>query len=312
MKKKHIIFVPGKNPKPPENQHRELLWRTLLEGVRRAEPELVNEIEKNKAVFRIVAWNYAYYQHSHDNSRDIPWIDALLNQHGPTEQDIREANSLQVKLTRFLYTVADLLPWLTRWLPQSARDTIEETNAYFENRGNIGYEIRGILKRFLRPLLDSNEEVLVIGHSLGSVIVYDALWELSRNEVHPGKVDFLSLGSPLGLKFIQNKLQGRQYPKANRYPANIRRWINLSSVGDTTAVDRRFSDDFSGMLKYQLVDSIEDHEKGIYNFYRDEKGLNCHTSYGYLVNPAVGEIISQWWLRAGEEPASSIKNNQSE
>jgi len=34
---KHIIFVPGKNPKPEAAQHRELLWRTLIEGVRRAD-----------------------------------------------------------------------------------------------------------------------------------------------------------------------------------------------------------------------------------------------------------------------------------
>jgi hypothetical protein len=23
--------------------------------------------------------------------------------------------------------------------------------------------------------------------------------------------------------------------------------------------------------------------------------LNCHRSYGYLVNPAVGNIIADWW-----------------
>jgi len=48
------------------------------------------------------------------------------------------------------------------------------------------------------------------------------------------------------------------------------------------------------MLKYELVDSIEDHCKNLYNFYRDDKGLNCHRSYGYQVNPAVGEIIAKW------------------
>lgn len=295
MTKKHIIFVPGKSPKPPADQHRDLLWRTLLEGVRRAEPDIAIDIEQHKAKFYIVAWNYTYYQHNHDTAQDLPWIDALLNKHGPTQQDIREAGSWRVNLNRFLYTIADHLPWLIRWLPESARNTIEETNGYFQNHGNIGYEIRGMLKAILRPMLDKNEQVLIIGHSLGSVIVYDALWELSHNEVHPGKVDFLSLGSPLGLKFVQNKLQGRQYPKENRFPLNIYRWINLSSVGDTTSVDRCFNDDFADMLKYGLVESIEDHCQGIYNFYRNDDGLDCHCSYGYLVNPAVGEIIAKWW-----------------
>jgi len=295
MNKKHIIYVPGKSPKPPADQHRNMLWRTLLEGVRRAEPEIASDIEQNKARFHLVGWNYAYYQYSHDIARDLPWIDELLNSHGPTQHEIQEASSWRVNLIRFFYTLADHFPWLIRWLPESARKTIEETNAYFENHGNIGYEIRGMLKAVLRQRLDNNEKILIIGHSLGSVIIYDALWELSHNEIHSGKADFLSLGSPLGLKFVQHKLQGRQYPKENRFPHNIHRWINVSSVGDTTAVDKRIKENFSDMLKYNLVESIEDHCNGIYNFYRDDDGLDCHSSYGYLVNPAVGEIIAQWW-----------------
>jgi len=295
MNKKHIIFVPGKNPKPPAEQHRDMLWRTLLEGLRRAEPDIATHIEQHKDNFHLVAWNYTYYQKSRDTAQDLPWIDALLNKHGPTQQDIREASSWLLHLNRFLYNLADHLPWLIRWLPEPTRKTIEETNHYFENRNNIGYEIRNMLKNILRPILDNNESVLIIGHSLGSVIIYDTLWELSHNETHPGKVDFFSLGSPLGLKFVQNKLQGKQYPEKNRFPDNIHHWINLSSVGDITAVDRHLTDDFADMLKYELVDSIEDHCEGIYNFYRDDKGLNCHRSYGYLVNPAVGEVIAEWW-----------------
>jgi len=297
MNKAHIIYVPGKSPKPSAEHHIDLLWRSLLEGLRRAEPEVAFDIEQHKNMFHLVAWNYKYYQQSHDAAQDLPWLDALLNQHGPTQQDIREAASFRVRLIRYMYILADHIPSLIRWLPQSARSTIEETNAYFENHGNVAYEIRGMLKSLLRPILDKNDSVLVIGHSLGSVIVYDTLWELSRTEVHAGKVDFLSLGSPLGLKFIQNKLQGRQYPNKHKFPANIRRWINVSSVGDTTAADKHITNDFSVMLKYGLVDSIEDYYKGVYNFYRDEKGLNCHSSYGYLVNPTVGEIISDWWTK---------------
>lgn len=295
MKKKHIIFVPGKNPKPSADQHKSLLWRTMLDGVRRAKPDIAVDIEKHKESFHIVAWNYTYYQNYHDSALDLPWIDTLLNKHGPTKEDIKEAGSWLVHINRFLYSVADHIPSLIQWLPESARSTIEETNGYFENHGNVGYEIRSMLKTILRPMLDNNEDVLVVGHSLGSVIAYDALWELSHYEVHSGEVDFLSLGSPLGLKFVQNKLQGRLYPGKNRFPFNIRHWFNLSSVGDTTAVDRRFNDDFSDMLKYGLVESIEDHCDGIYNFYRNEDGLDSHGSYGYLVNPAVGEIIAKWW-----------------
>ena len=292
---KHIIFVPGKNPKPSADEHKDMLWRTLLEGVRRVEPDIAIEIEKNKARFNIVAWNYTYYQQNRDPVHELPWIDALLNQYGPTLQDVREARSRRVNWNRFFYTVADYFPRLIRWLPESTKNTIEEMQDYFENQGNIGYEIRSMVKMTLRTMLDKNESVLIIGHSFGSVIVYDALWELSHHEVLPGKVDFLSLGSPLGLKFVQHKLQGREHRDKNKFPHNIHRWINLSSVGDIKAVDSHLNDDFSDMLKYGLIESIEEHHEGIYNFYRNEKGLDTHNSYGYLVNPAVGNIIAQWW-----------------
>jgi hypothetical protein len=49
------------------------------------------------------------------------------------------------------------------------------------------------------------------------------------------------------------------------------------------------------MLELGLVESIEDHSHGIYNFFRSDAGLNCHRSYGYMVNPAVGSIIADWW-----------------
>jgi hypothetical protein len=44
MSNRHIIFVPGINPKPAPEQHRNLLWRTMLEGIRRSDPEQVSDI----------------------------------------------------------------------------------------------------------------------------------------------------------------------------------------------------------------------------------------------------------------------------
>ena len=291
----HIIFVPGKNPKPAPKQHKDLLWRTLLEGIRRAQPDIAEDIRQHENDFHLIAWNYLYYQTTRDIEHELPWIDALINTHGPTPQDIKQANSWLLKISRLLYTIADHLHFLIRWLPEPTRMTIEETNRYFENRQNIGYEVRGLLKEILRPILNKEEPVIIIGHSLGSVIAYDSLWELSHNEKHSGKVDFFTIGSPLGLNFVQKKLLGRQFQGKHRYPTNIRHWTNLSSVGDLTAVDRCFKNDFGAMLELGIIDSIKDHCGSIYNFFHGEDGLNCHRSYGYLVNPAVGEIIAEWW-----------------
>ena len=52
---------------------------------------------------------------------------------------------------------------------------------------------------------------------------------------------------------------------------------------------------FLAFVSIGIIDSIEDHCEGIYNFFHNEEGLNCHRSYGYLVNPAIGNVIAQWW-----------------
>lgn len=308
MNHRHIVFVPGKNPKPPADQHQNLLWRTLLEGVRRAEATTVSDLSQHLQDFNLIAWNYLYYHKTKDISRDLPWIDALINRHGPTEQDVREAKAWHRKLDRLLYNIVDHLPLLLRLLSGPLRSTAEETQHYFQNRDNIACDIRELLKQELRPRLANNDKVLLIGHSLGSVIAYDTLWELSHLEHLPGKIDmFLTLGSPLGMNYVQHRLMGNDYTGKMKYPTNIRHWVNISSTGDVTALDRIFSDDFGPMLKLGIIESIEDHCEGIYNFFRNEEGLNCHRSYGYLVNPAVGKVIA-----AGGSVAHEREKNKSQ
>jgi hypothetical protein len=295
MTTKHIIFVPGKNPKPQPVQHRELLWKAMIEGVRRADRTLASTLQEHFAQFQLISWNYLFYHTYKDITPDIPWIDALINKHGPTEQDIHEAKSWHKRLDRMLFTLADHLPFIIQFLPKEVKSAATEINRYFDNTDNIASDIRKLLKQTLRPLIEKNEPVLLIGHSIGSVIAYDTLWELSYQEGLHGKVDFLTIGSPLGMHYVQRRLMGMKENEEKTYPKLIRHWVNLSSEGDIIALERNFHNSFKELLKLGLVKSIEDHSHGIYNYFRSDEGLNCHRSYGYLVNPAVGNIIADWW-----------------
>ncbi len=294
--KRYIIFVPGKNPKPPKQPHLELLWRTLIEGVKRAEPEIATQLSQYKQDFSILAWNALFYNETKDISTDLPWIDVLMNTHGPSKDDMREARHWHKKMARHLYTLIDYIPHLISFMPDEVRQTALELNRYFQNRHNVASEIRDMLKQQLRILLESETRILLIGHSLGSVIAYDALWELSQEEKFPGKIDlFLTLGSPLSMTYVQQRLLGAYNTGAAKYPSNIKHWHNVSAVGDITSLNKIFQNDFAEMIELGIIDDIRDHCKNIYNFYHNEKGLNCHRSYGYLVNPAVGKIIADWW-----------------
>ena len=297
MTTKQIIYVPGKNPKPEPALHRELLWRTLVEGVRRADSAVAGTLQASYSQFHLVGWNYLYYHVYKNNTKDIPWIDALINKHGPTRQDIREAHSWNIWLSHLLLTLGDHIPLLIRLLPEKVRSTANEISRYFNNTDAVASKIRGLLKQTLRPMLEQQDDVLVIGHSFGSVIAYDTLWELTHQEGLTGKVDFLTLGSPMGMHYIRRRLLGMNGHEEKSYPAMVRRWINLSAEGDVTALNQNLKETFHPMLELGLVESIEDHCHGIYNYFRSDAGLNSHRSYGYLVSPAVGSIIADWWKR---------------
>jgi len=295
MATKQIIYVPGKNPKPEAELHRELLWRTLVEGVRRADRSMAEEIQGCYPQFHLVSWNYLYYHKYKDITLDIPWIDALINTHGPTQQDMSEARAWNIWLSRFMLTLADHVPWLIRILPEEVRGTAREMDRYFNNSDGVARRIRDLLKQALRQALDRQDNVLLIGHSLGSVIAYDTLWELSNLDGVTGKVDFLTLGSPMGLHYFQHRLLGMNGNAKKSYPSLIRHWVNFSAEGDVASLNQNLKESFSPMLELGLVESIQDHCHGIYNFFRNDVGLNCHRSYGYLVNPAVGSSIADWW-----------------
>ena len=302
--KNKIIFVPGKNPKPSPEEHRALLWRCLRRGLELVDPATAHAIAAQPDCFQLVAWNDIYYGQVKDVDNDLPWIELLCHKTGPDAVDVREALSWRRKRARVLYMIGDYFPALIPLLPDPAvKSAIRETERYFQNQEGIGLSVRELLKTPLRQMFAAGDRVLVIGHSMGSVIAYDALWELAHLENQPAGIDlFLTLGSPLGMNFVQDRLLGYRGNDGQRFPCNIHHWINVSAHGDLTALDPQLRDDFMPMIEHGCIKSIEDRYHGVFNYFRNEKGLNTHRSYGYLVEQHVARTVLAWW-QAGEAPA---------
>ncbi len=302
--KNKIIFVPGKNPKPAAEDHRALLWRCLQRGLNLVDPAAAHSIAAMSGCFQLVAWNAIFYGHVKDVDKDLPWIELLCHKTGPDAADVREALSWRHQRARLLYLIADHLPALIPLLPDPAvKSAVRETERYFNNHDGIGSRVRELLKAPLRQVFAAGDRILVIGHSMGAVIAYDALWELTHLEGHPGKVDlFLTLGSPLGMHYVQDRLLGFRHNNGQRFPCNIRHWVNIAAHGDLTALDPAVRDDFMPMIEQGCIESIEDRQRGVFNYFRNEKGLNMHRSYGYLVEQHVARTILGWW-QGGADPA---------
>ncbi|MEJ2601878.1 MAG: hypothetical protein P8172_01055 [Gammaproteobacteria bacterium] len=290
-----IVFVPGMRPKPEPDLHRQQVWRTLLEGVRRADEQVAAAMRSCPGCLTLADWTWLFYGSHAAIDPDLPAIEELLQKPGPTERDVAEARSWSKRLLRLAYLLGDMLPFLIPHLADERMQvTLADVRRYVHNVADIGRRIRHRLEIRLEAAWLENRPVLLIGHSMGSVIAWDALWELSRVDDRAGRVDlFLTLGSPLGQRFVQRRLKSNVADGVERYPTNIRRWVNIAAIGELTALDRSARRDFGEMIAAGLVEDIEDYE--VLNFFRREGELHVHSEYGYLVNRTTGGIIADWW-----------------
>jgi len=290
-----IIFIPGLLPKPEPEIHRAALLRCLLTGVRRIDEEVANAIESTTGAFDIVSWTYDFYRAHRDISIDAAAIDAVIEQDGASDADIAEATSWRRKALRWVYTLGDMLPI---FIPHIASERMEvhlrDLHRYLGDVNGIASHTRRMLKVALRAATKGRHPVLLVAHSMGSVIAYDSLWELSHSGRDRVPVDMLlTMGSPLGQRYMQKRIKGADKTGYGRYPNNIRHWNNLAAVGDMTAFDPILADDFEEMLGLGLLESLED--RSLLTHFRLDGELNVHAEYGYLVNEKTAHTIAKWW-----------------
>jgi len=290
-----IVYVPGMQPKPPVEAHEEMLWRCLLNGVGRADPGAAEEFARRRDSFRVAPWSRLFYDTQTAVEPDLPGIERLLAADGPDERDIREARHWHKRIGRLIYLLSDKFPCLIDLVanPEMKR-TLRETRRYFQDQDGVATRIRQLVADRLLASWAPEARLLVIAHSLGSVIAFEVLWQLSHGSDSEIRVDlFMTLGSPLGLNFMRHRMLNAHASGVCRYPTNIRRWVNLSAVGEMTALDRTFADDYREMVDLGLVESIVD-QTDLQTCFRGPDGLNVHKCYGYMANERTGAALAAW------------------
>ena len=290
-----IIYVPGLLPKPQPDLHREGLLRCIVAGLRRIDVAVADAVEANPGNFELVSWTFEFYGAHRDYELDRSAIDALIEQPEASARDIAEASAWSRRLTRWIYALGDMLPFL---IPHLASERMEvhlrDLKRYERNKEAIADRIKRMLKVPLLAASGGQRPVLLIAHSMGSIIAYDSLWELSHEHGNPADVDLLlTMGSPLGQRFMQNRIRGHDKNGRERYPHNIRHWTNLTAVGDLTAIDPWLGKDFAEMIELGVVGSIDD--RRVSNYFRLDGKLNVHAEYGYLANEKTAHTIAKWW-----------------
>jgi len=164
-------------------------------------------------------------------------------------------------------------------LRQLLRQLFPDADAYFFT------DRKEPIRERLRQALEAvNGPVVVIGHSLGTVIAYDVLSEPRFT----GKAVplLVTLGSPLGYTEIQDVVA-----KPLTIPAPVRLWANFADPLDLISLDTSLADDFQGAPR--IIDALV-----------DNPSPNNHAACGYLgasrvrstvtaaLPPATGSVAS--------------------
>jgi pimeloyl-ACP methyl ester carboxylesterase len=116
---------------------------------------------------------------------------------------------------------------------------------------------------------------VIVAHSLGSVVAYEALcahpeWPVSI---------FVTVGSPLGIRnLIFEKLDPAQQSGtgAGVWPAGIKRWVNIADTGDVVALIKELGSRFGPLVADHLVNN----------------GAAAHDATRYLTTRELGDAVS--------------------
>ncbi len=282
-----LLYVPGLMPKPAASVHRDALARSLAAGL----AGIGADTAPAREAFAIYAWTHAFYGTDRDFALDSASVDRLVAAPMATDADIREARSFGRRAKRMLFRLGDAIPVL---IPHFATDRqrlhIRDLNRYAHDDDGAASRIHDGLEALLSDAGD--RPTLLIGHSMGSVICWDTLWRMHNVKGVGAEIDlFLTMGSPLGQRYVQARLLSAG-GRGSRMPSGIRRWVNLAAAGDMTSLDQRLANDFAALFPGSGL-AIED--EGVTNAFRLEGVLNPHAEYGYLANPVTARIIADWW-----------------
>ncbi|WP_246264170.1 hypothetical protein [Acrocarpospora pleiomorpha] len=91
---------------------------------------------------------------------------------------------------------------------------------------------------------------VVVAHSLGSVVAYEALHESSQAR----DVTLVTLGSPLGIRgLIFDRLEPKPASGQGFWPTSVKNWVNIADQGDAVALSKGLAPFFGEALSDQLV-----------------------------------------------------------
>jgi hypothetical protein len=162
-------------------------------------------------------------------------------------------------------------------------------------------QARVVIQTPLVKALDelAGPDVMLVAHSMGSIIAYDVLRDLGRTNPDAEVPQFVTIGSPLGLPHVMQQIkEERSYHAKEEGKDRVRTptvvtgsWVNYADRKDPVALDAKLRDDFGKNGRgIRVKDDLVQNDYSIPDG-KDRK-YNHHKSYGYLRTPEFSKQIA--------------------
>ncbi len=291
-KSKIIIGIHGLGNKPPAVLLEDWWRLAITEGLNRIGA-------KTEFDFELVYWADILNEKALDPDETDDDSDYFIKEkYIPSTESASIAENESVldklsdKLNNLIFNkkLHENFPSVTDWV---IKNFFSELDIYLNEKtdleNGIAIPVKEVINERLKFLLKQNNDkpIMLIAHSMGSIIAYDVLTEM-ENDI---AIDTLiTVGSPLGVPFITEKIKEITSPQLKTPEAIKKAWLNFSDPEDKLAVN------------YELEKIFSPNRSGVYpqgklieNDYEINGEKNPHKSFGYLrsfdVSKAIAEFI---------------------
>ncbi len=311
---KRLILIHGRHFKPAKDTLKANWFAAIMHGLNRdghksllstydnIEPIFVYYGDLSNAFLRKYDSTYDENKDSNDRQECLERLkeyktrEAFLGEQGKTNYEaLPSASAWKERLADMFGEVAGTLRVAAPLISMVAKDI----DHYWNPDTAFGSDVRWELTEPLNKALYDGDDVMLVSHSLGTMISYDVLWKFSYYgeykalRMRGNKLNTLvTLGSPLGDKTVIKNLKGSRASGSRRYPTLIRAWENFAAEDDYISYDETLTDDYENMKHYGMVDSVSDHR--LYNLAVRDGKSNPHHGVGYLIHPKFINVLARW------------------
>lgn len=298
--RKIIIGIHGLANKPQEKLWEKWWIQSIKEGLAGiGHPE-------TSFKFKSVYWADILYDHPQDmkvenrkspfylNEPYIPGDPKAYENHKPSKIKKKLLDIVDSRIDKVFFKEQGLIDF-DKIADRFMRNIYQDLYFYYNSESPVqkykGQPARDVICARLTSVLRKyrNRQILLIGHSMGTIISYDVL---IKNESSIKVHSLVTIGSPLGLPVIIKKIYlelGKDYRNEKQAPTpeNIRyKWNNFSDLDDIVALVYKLANDYK-----KNSHGVGPEDGTVYNNYEFEGKRNPHKLYGYLRAPEVAQVI---------------------